>query len=261
MSDLRVWDRVWLGTKDDAEFRWWAKREKQGVRGGKIFNYTNKYLGDIKGIKTIEVGAGAGVYSFIFAKQGAEVTLVDYSRQALTLAGKCFSSNGIRASFLERDVLNPFPELTEKFDLAMSFGTVEHYQGRERFRMAKAHLDLVRPGGVVVISVPNRLFFPHEMLKFYLQKENKWHLGYEGAFRRGELFQLAGRLGLKNVKVCGSAFISDLIRYFYIFQDTGFFRRFCKIRLTRVFIRDLTSPLDDLLGADIFLMGCKGNFK
>lgn len=259
MSDLRVWNRIWLETKDDAEFRWWVKREKEGVRDRKIFNYMNKYLGDIKGLKTIEVGAGAGVYSFIFAKRGAAVTLVDYSREALTLASKCFSSGGIRASFLEMNALKSFSDLTEKFDLAMSFGTVEHYRGQERFRMAKAHLDLVRPGGVVVISVPNRLFFPHEMLKFCLQKENKWHLGYEGAFRRRELFQLAGRLGLKNVKVCGSAFISDLMRYFYIFQDTGFFRKFCNIRLTRVFIRDLSSPLDDLLGADIFLMGCKEN--
>lgn len=257
MSDFRVWNRIWVETKDDAEFRRWVKREKEGVRGRKIFNYMNKYLGGIKGIKTIEVGAGSGVYSFIFAKRQAAVTLVDYSQEALTLASKCFSSNGIRASFLEMDILKPFSNLTEKFDLAMSFGTVEHYQGQERLRMAKAHLDLVRPGGVVVISAPNRLFFPHETLKFCLQKENKWHLGYEGAFRRGELFQLAHRLGLKNVKVCGSAFISDLIRYFYIFQDTGVFRKFCKIRFMRVFIPDLTSPLDDLLGADIFLMGCK----
>ena len=257
MSDFRAWNRIWLETKDDAEFRRWVKRENEGVRGRKIFNYVNKYLGGVQGIKTIEVGAGSGVYSFIFAKRGAAVTLVDYSQEALTLASKCFSSGGIRASFLEMNVLKPFSGLTEKFDLAMSFGTIEHYLGQERFQMAKAHLDLVRPGGVVVISVPNRLFFLHEMFKSCLQKKNKWHLGYEGAFRRGELFQLAGRLGLKNVKVCGSAFISDLIRYFYIFQDTGFFRKFFKISLKRIFINDLISPLDDLLGADIFMMGCK----
>ena len=259
MSDFSAWNRIWLETKDDAEFRWWVKREKEGVRGGKIFNYMNKYLGAVQGIKTIEVGAGSGVYSFIFATRAAAVTLVDYSQEALMLASKCFSSSGIRASFLEMNALKPFSNLRGKFDLAMSFGTIEHYRSPERFQMAKAHLDLVRPGGVIVISVPNRLFFPHEMLKSCLQKENKWHLGYEGAFRRQELFQLAGRLGLKNAKVCGSAFISDLIRYFYIFQDTGFFRKFCKIRFRGAFIRDFTSPLDDLLGADIFLMGCKEN--
>ena len=257
MSDFRAWNEIWLETRNDAGFRRWVKREKEGVRGRRIFNYVNKYLGDVKGIKTIEVGAGSGVYSFIFAERGAVVTLADYSQEALTFASKCFGSSQTKASFLEMNVLKPFSDLREKFDLAMSFGTIEHYRNSERLYMAKAHLDFVRPGGIVVISVPNRLFFPHEMLKFCLQKGNKWHLSYEGAFMRRELFWLAGRLGLKNVKVCGSAFINDTIRYFYIFQDTGFLKKFCKISLRRVFIRDLSSPLDDLLGADIFLMGCK----
>ena len=259
MSNSYVWDKIWLETKDDTEFWWWVNRESGGTRGRKIFYYINKYLRDMHRLRTIEVGAGMGVYSLIFARFGAVVTLMDYSKEALLLAEKCYNSCGVRASFLYCNALKLDPNLKQKFDLAMSFGTIEHFREPERFLMAKAHFDLVKPGGIVIISVPNRLFFPHEILKFYLQKKNKWHLGYEGAFRRQELFQLASRMGLKNVKICGSAFISDLLRYFYIFQDSSFFRKFCQVRLIRIFIRDLISPLDDLFGADIFLMGCKGN--
>ena len=45
--------------------------------------------------------------------------------------------------------------------------------------MAKGHFDLVEPGGLVIIGVPCRLFFPHEILNFFLHRENKWPLGYE----------------------------------------------------------------------------------
>ena len=127
----------------------------------------NKYLGAVQGIKTIEVGAGSGVYSFIFAKRGAAVTLVDYSQEALSLAERNFSREGVKAAFLLRDALDVPSSPRQEFDLAMSFGTVEHFEGEKRFLIAKAHFDLVRPGGLVIISVPNRLFFPHEILNFF----------------------------------------------------------------------------------------------
>ncbi len=252
------WDKIWTETKDDAEFWWWVQRENEGVRGRKIISYIEQYLGKIKGLKTIEVGSGSGTYSLVFAQRGASVTLLDYSQEALLCAARRFDSRGLSASFVCGDAFNLEPNLLEKFDVAMSFGTIEHYRYPERFLMARAHLDLVKPGGIVIISVPNQWFFPHEVLKFCLQKKGTWQLGYEGAFSRQEVLRLANQMGLKNVKVCGSAFISDLLRYLDVFGNTHFFRRFCPIPPKRVYIRDLASPFDDLfLGADIFLMGRK----
>ena len=260
MSSPCIWDKIWTETKDDTEFWWWVQREDEGVRGRKIVSYIEQYLGKISGLKTIEVGSGGGVYSFVLAKRGAFVTLLDYSKEALLCARRRFDSLGLSASFVCADALNLDPNLQEKFDVAMSFGTVEHYRYPERFLIARAHLDLVKPGGIVIISVPNRWFFPHEVLKFCLQKKGKWQLGYEGAFSRQEVLRLANQMGLENVKVCGSALISDLLRYLDIFQGTHLFRRFCPIRPKRVYIHDLASPFDDLfLGADIFLMGRKSS--
>ena len=241
----------------DAEFRAWVKRESRGVRGRKILAYINKYLGNSRGIKTIEVGSGLGVYSFILGLRGAAVTLMDYSKEALSLAEINFSSSGLTASFLRMDALALDPNLRQQFDVAMSFGTIEHFEGEERLRMARAHFDLVRPGGLVIISVPNRLFFPHEILNFFLHRKNKWPLGYERSFSRQELLRLAGQIGLKKVKVCGSAFITDIIRYFFVFGRTNFFRKFFRALTCPVSFIDLTCPCDDLFGADIFLMGCK----
>lgn len=252
-----IWDNIWTETKDDEEFWWWFCREREGVRGRKIISYIEKFLGEMSGLKTIEIGSGAGVYSLIFAQYGSSVTLLDYSEKALILARKHFDLIRLSASYLFADALNLHQNLWGKFDVAMSFGTIEHYRYPERLLMAKAHLDLVRPGGVVIISVPNRRFFPHEVLKFCLQLRDKWQLGYEGAFRRQELFQLGTRLGLENIKVQGSALITDIFRYLHIFQGTRFFRRFYQIRSKPASPRDLPSPFDNLFGADIFLMGRK----
>lgn len=257
MSNPYIWDRVWMGTKDDTEFWWWVQRETKGIRVSKIIPYLEKYLGRINGLKIIEVGCGAGVHSLILAKRGATVSLMDYSHDGLLLARKHFDSLGLAASFLYADALNIEPDLREKFDVAMSFGTVEHYRYPECFLVAKAHLDLVRPGGVVIISVPNRLFLPHEILKFYLQRRGKWRQGYEGAFNRRELLKLGNKLGLENIKIYGSGFIIDICRYLRIYQGTRLFRKFCHIPLREVSTHDLISPFDNVLGADILLIGRK----
>lgn len=241
----------------DTEFRAWVKRENKGVRGRKVLAYINKYLGNSRGIKTIEVGSGLGVYSFILGLRGAAVTLMDYSKEALSLAERNFSSSGLTASFLRMDALALDSNLRQQFDIAMSFGTVEHFEGEERFNLAKTHFDLVRAGGIVIISVPNRLFFPHEILNFFLHRKNKWPLGYERSFSRSELLELAGRIGLNNVEIGGSAFMSDLFRYIFVFTSTNFFKRFFRTLSCWVSFNDRASLFDDLFGADIFLMGCK----
>jgi 2-polyprenyl-3-methyl-5-hydroxy-6-metoxy-1,4-benzoquinol methylase len=182
---------------------------------------------------------------------------MDYSQEGLLLARKHFDFLGLSASFLYADALNIEPNLQEKFDVAMSFGTVEHYRYPERLLIAKAHIDLVKPQGVVIISVPNRWFLPHEILKFYLQRRGKWREDYERAFSQQELLKLGNKLGLENIKIYGSSFIIDMSRYLRIYQETALFRKFCRVPPRGISTHDLVSPFDNLLGADIFLMGRK----
>lgn len=257
MNNPDIWNKVWTQAIADTGFRAWVKRENKGVRGRKVLAYINKYLRNSRGIKTIEVGSGLGVYSFIFALRGAAVTLMDYSKEALARAEINFHSHGLTASFLRMDALFLDSNLRQQFDVAMSFGTVEHFEGEKRLTMVKAHFDLVSPGGIVIISVPNRLFFPHEILNFFLHRKNKWPLGYERSLSRQELLRLGSQMGLKNIKVRGSAFITDFIRYLFVFTSTNFFRKLCKALICPGSFNDLACPLDDLFGADIFLMGRK----
>lgn len=252
-----IWGRVWDAT-DDREFLWWVNRESHGVRAGKIFAYIREHLGDPAALRTIEVGSGAGVYSLLLARQNASVTLLDYSPQALALAEAYFSKAGLRdrCNPVLGDALRLSDDLKGRFDVALSFGTVEHFRYPERLQIAQAHVDLVKPGGVVVISVPNRMFLPHETLKLLLQRTGKWGLGYEGAFTRGELRNVATRLGLRDVKIVGSALRTDLGRYLHMVSNTRALRHVLPQRLqTDLPTEDRSSRLDDLFGADLVLLG------
>ena len=259
-SNPQLWDRVWsqaTKTERDRDFWQWVNRESDGVRGTKIKQYLSQHLGGLQNLKTIEVGSGPGIYSFIFACLGAQVTLLDYSPQALAIAKERFAANGLSATFLSQDALKLDPALYNQYDLAMSFGTVEHFRYPERFRMVEAHLKLVRAGGAIAVSTPNRAFILHELLKAYLQRCNKWQLGYEGAFSRNEFLNLAQKLKLHHPKIVGSAFLSDFQRYLNIYRSTQFAQRILGTTTQSKSILERSSWLDNYWGADLVLLGLK----
>lgn len=257
-SSPGLWNQVWSkSSQEKSEFWEWVERESKGIRGTKIQNYIRTHLGDLTGLKTIEVGSGLGIYSFIFASLGAEVTLLDYSEQALNCAKECFQQNNLKAKFLFQDALKLDTALFEQYDVAMSFGTVEHFRYPERLQMIEAHVNLIRDGGVIAVSAPNKAFFPHEILKAYLQNQNKWELGYEGAFSHTEFLRISNILNLSEPRVIGSAFLSDFRRYMQIYRSTNLIQKILGSNSSNSQVTELASWLDNFLGANLVLLGVK----
>jgi len=257
-SNPDLWNQVWSqSSHEDSEFWEWVECESNGVRGTKIQNYIRIHVGDLRGLKTIEVGSGLGIYSLIFARLGADVTLLDYSEQALSFASLCFQKNGLRAKFLLQNALELDSALYAQYDVAMSFGTVEHFRYPERLQMIETHVNLVRSGGVITISAPNKAFFPHEILKAYLQSQNKWKLGYEGAFSRAEFLKVSNTVNLNQIEVIGSAFLSDFQRYIRIYRSTNLAQKILGSVSSNLPILQRTSWLDNFFGSDLVLLGVK----
>jgi len=259
-NNLSFWDDVWrdsAGDRNRAEFYEWVKRDKCGVRGTKIQQYISERFGRIEGVKTIEVGSGLGTFSYILSCLGARVTLLDSSRHAIHTAKDIYEKDHIAATFLTGDAFCLDEKLAGQYDVAMSFGTVEHFRYPERLEIIRAHAKLVRKNGAVIISVPNKMFLPHEMLKAYLNARKKWQLGYEGAFTRAELFRVAKELELTDVQIIGSAFLTDFARYFRIYRSTRLAEKLFGKTSKKDIVKDQASWLDDYLGADIVLMGIK----
>ncbi|MCQ3931008.1 MAG: hypothetical protein DPW16_11170 [Chloroflexi bacterium] len=263
--DSHEWGDVWINT-DSTKIDEQVAQESISSRCQRIFQYLETHLGSVKGKKTIELGSGGGIYSLILAQHGADVTLLDYSAKALKYAERNLAALNLNGHLVQGDAFNP--PACNSFDIAMSFGTVEHYHYPKRYDICKSHLDVVKPGGIVIISTPNLVFLPHEVLKFALQKIGKWGLGYEGSFSRKEMYKMAERLQVISPMVIGSSFANDLKFYARLYRynialtahKTPLLNRYFSYPTMDLYWNGISQKqhwIDNYLGFEIVMLGRK----
>ena len=263
-SEPKLWDELWkkdISSYDADSVLSDVEEESASIRCKKILRYLESSVGDLSGKRIIEIGCGGGIYSLIFARLGASITMLDYSSDALAIAERNLGALNLKGELLKADAFNLSAEYLGKYDVAMSFGTVEHYRYPRRLDICKAHVDVLRSGGVAIIGTPNIAFLPHEILKVLLVARRKWFLGYEGSFSRGELLRVGRSLELSDVHVVGSSWKSDVRRYVRIVRDTRTFKRLFptdnQIYRPVVPKKSRAHWLDDFLGHDIVMLGEK----
>ncbi len=264
-STPNVWDDIWNTTHSKAmvtNVLPLAIQEREGIKAAKVLHYITQRCGPINKLKTIEIGAGRSLYSFLLAQMGASVSVMDCSQPALDLTQKQFATYGLAVNLVPQNAFEVEAASFESYDVVMSFDPLKHFKYPERFNLIKVQTDLVRSQGVVAVGVPNRFFFPHEFLKAYLHWQYKWDLGYERASTRQELLKIASELNLYDAQIVGSAFIHDLKRYWQIFRAAT-----PDEKIYQLSHLDEWNPkgsrqeppyfLNDLLGANLVLLGTK----
>lgn len=205
-----LWDECWNTEVSEEEDSYNLIKEANSIRFQRIEKLIINKFKAIDGLKVIEIGAGAGTYSALLAKKGAIVTILDYSEKAL-LRSKCFfERNNINAEFINSNALEMPPELFEQYDVAMSFGLTEHFLGDERFLINKNHFNLIKKGGVALISVPNRFNFPYRIYKFVAEIFGFWRVGEEYPYSRNELAGICKKCGIKNYLFIGDSAYNSL---------------------------------------------------
>lgn len=209
-SQPEVWSQVWQHTRLTPDgVRATIRREQRTRRWQFIRQACVEHFGRIDGVSTIELGAGTGDISLLMALEGARPTLFDADALALDLAREKFSVAGLTPAVRTGDFLNFDPQLEGRYDAALSYGTVEHFAGGDRLLACRAHALAVRPGGLVVISVPNAHCLPYRLDKWWREARGTWEWGLELPYTRGELFRIASELGLGHVRIHGSPFLRD----------------------------------------------------
>ena len=105
------------------------------------------------GMRYVEIGCAPGkILSWVGREVGAPVHGIDYSPTGTEAARWLCRGLGIDADIRCEDAsLTTFP--ARSFDLVFSCGLVEHFE--DPAPMVAAHVDLVAPGGVALIAVPN----------------------------------------------------------------------------------------------------------
>jgi ubiquinone/menaquinone biosynthesis C-methylase UbiE len=121
---------------------------------------------EVKGCAVLDAGCGTGIFSIIFANQGAgRVTGIDISEGSLGTARGLKEKFGLdTAVFMQQDMLDlPFED--ESFDVVWAWGTVHHTT--DPFRAIDQLIRVLKPGGALLLAVytRTRLTFLHEIVR------------------------------------------------------------------------------------------------
>jgi 2-polyprenyl-3-methyl-5-hydroxy-6-metoxy-1,4-benzoquinol methylase len=263
----KVWEDYWREAKESQHET--LERIKEAMTGSrwwyKIACVTRKYFGTIKGLRIIEIGAGAGEMSAKMALSGASCTLCDYSPRAIKFSKKIFSELCLEADFRLIDAFSLPGELLGKFDIAMSFGLVEHFKKQRRREIINAHNLLLKPNGLAIINSPNAWCFPYRIEKFVRQLTDTWRFGQEFPFSPIELKKIAKKSNLKPLEVWGWSFYGSLEDHlltrarFLLFNlwYNRSIRRHGRIYPGRKFLKVKPSVLDPYFGDTITLFAKK----
>ena len=101
-----------------------------------------------------ELGAGTGSLSrYLGEKYQADITIVDSNSRAIAISQKTFEKFPYSFSCLQQDIFD-LGKYSRQFDLVHSGGLIEHFVSEAREAIIKAHVDLVKEGGYILILVP-----------------------------------------------------------------------------------------------------------
>lgn len=168
-------------------------------------------FGSFDGLEVIEIGAGRGINALIYGKLGAKVTLLDVEQIALDQAAAVFEREGVAFTPVLGDAFELAPELRGAFDVSMSFGLCEHFLGERRQAIVGAHLELLRPGGLAMIGVPNRHAPVYRLWKATLTRRGGWPIGTEEPFTAAELAALVRANGGEPLPARYGSFVASVV--------------------------------------------------
>ena len=129
---------------------------------------------EIKGKRVLDAGCGTGIFSIIFARNGAaEVIGLDISPGSLTTARHLKDNFKLdNVHFQQADMLQlPFPN--QSFDIVWAWGTVHHtlnpWQAMEEL------LRVLKPGGSILLAIytKTKITFLHEIIRKTLIKTSR----------------------------------------------------------------------------------------
>lgn len=128
-----------------------------------------------QGLRLLEVGCAASRWLPIYANDFSyRVTGIDFDRVGCELARRTLAEHDAVGEVLCEDFFSFCASLQERFDVVVSYGFVEHFDGRE---VAHALGACLRPGGTLFATVPNLHGVPG-LLGFTCENWRSTHVPY-----------------------------------------------------------------------------------
>jgi 2-polyprenyl-3-methyl-5-hydroxy-6-metoxy-1,4-benzoquinol methylase len=164
----QVWDQLW---SRKVNYDWDPLSET-------IYEEILALTGGLKGKRIIEAGSGTGKISRRLASEGAAVTLVDYSEQALQNSRSAFREANVTGMFVLSDIRSMgLPE--ERFDLTWNAGVLEHFDFAEKVTILQEMARITRPDGLILVLTPCAACLPYRIGKEVAERTGTWMYGVE----------------------------------------------------------------------------------
>jgi malonyl-CoA O-methyltransferase len=108
-------------------------------------------IGEVRGLRALDVGCGTGRHALRLAGAGAHVTAVDFSDGMLAAAHRKSAEQGLPIHFVRHDIAAPLPFADASFDRVVCGLVLDHVAD---VRGLLGQMKRVcAPGGVIVVSV------------------------------------------------------------------------------------------------------------
>jgi SAM-dependent methyltransferase len=147
LTGQTFWEDYWEGKPGN------GSRKKTTLLIREILKTFDRYLPESKGLTILEVGGAYGEYLLYLTRRfDYNAFSLDYSRVGNEQTLETFSKAGIPVEVFERDLFSDNSDLP-KFDIVYSLGFIEHFD--DPGMVVAKHLDLLKPGGILLLGVPN----------------------------------------------------------------------------------------------------------
>jgi ubiquinone/menaquinone biosynthesis C-methylase UbiE len=147
--------------------------------------------------RVLEVGAGTGRDSITMSTFGADVTILDYSKESLRLAQESIHNHSV--VLLLADALH-CPFKSNSYDIVFHQGLLEHF--KSPYALLKENYRILKIGGLLVVDVP-QTFHIYTIIKHALMLMNMWFAGWERQFTIQSLSYLLQQCGFEPIHVYG----------------------------------------------------------
>jgi SAM-dependent methyltransferase len=198
MLDSKTWDRIWISELKGKTPSFYGFFDEAAMLIEENIAVNKKeYI--------LEPGCGSGRLSLILAKKGANIVLLDVSREALRVAKTLFKSShaGRKPNFVLGD-LRCLPFRDNGLGAVINEGVIEHFIGNERQHVVDEMIRITAKGKRIAVLVPNSWNLPFYLYKNFIERTSgQWPWGLEVPYTPNELERRFTRSGANIIKKGG----------------------------------------------------------
>lgn len=150
---------------------------KKSIESGNVQIWAQELCNIIqKGESCLEIGCGTGISSLWLAKNGRNVTALDYTESSIALVNAVKKELDINLNLIQADATKPLPFEQNEFDVIFQSGLLEHFSTEEQINLLKSWKKHCK---TMVSMIPNASSLPYRVGKQILEDSNKWEYGLE----------------------------------------------------------------------------------